>query len=392
MFMLALPGSVYLYQGEELGLHEVWDLPLDVLDDPVWEQSNRTRKGRDGCRVPMPWTIDGPSLGFGENAGWLPQPADFSQLSVEAQAGVSGSTLELYRSALAARKTHLVDDDTIEWLDAPDGVIGLRRGSGVECWLNVSGAPMMLDPERSVLLASGEWTASCRPTPLSGWRDSRQRRPSVVRHIRRNVMTASMSTTTMAARCEAAEKVYGHGDTEVHALRDVTVGFEEGRFTAIMGPSGSGKSTLMQCMAGLDRLTAGETFIGDIDCLHPQRQGAHPLRRDKIGFIFQAFNLIPTLTAIGRTSRCRSTSPAPSADKAWIDQVIDDRRPRRSPDPPTQRALRRPATAGGRGQSAGQPSRDHLRRRADGQPRLDDRRRDPRLHAAGRPTISARPS
>lgn len=156
MFMLALPGSVYLYQGEELGLHEVWDLPLELLDDPVWEQSNHKRKGRDGCRVPMPWTTDGPSLGFGENPGWLPQPADFGQMSVEAQTGVSGSTLEMYRAALAVRKRHFVADDVIEWLDAPDGVIGLRRGSGVECWLNVSGAPMTIDPERSVLLASDD--------------------------------------------------------------------------------------------------------------------------------------------------------------------------------------------------------------------------------------------
>jgi len=111
----------------------------------------------------MPWTTDGPSLGFGENAGWLPQPADFGRMSVEAQTGVSGSTLELYRAALATRKTHLVGDDTIEWLEAPDGVIGLRRGSGVECWLNVSGAPMALDPERSVLLASSEVDSELPP-------------------------------------------------------------------------------------------------------------------------------------------------------------------------------------------------------------------------------------
>ena len=134
-------------------------------------------------------------------------------------------------------------------------------------------------------------------------------------------MTASMSTTTMAARCEAAEKIYGMGDTEVHALRQVTVGFEEGRFTSIMGPSGSGKSTLMQCMAGLDRLTGGETFIGDTAVSSLNDKALTRLRRDNIGFIFQAFNLIPTLNA-----RENITLPLDLAgtkgDKDWIDEVI----------------------------------------------------------------------
>ncbi len=156
LLMLALPGAVYLYQGEELGLGEVWDLPEDVLDDPVWEQSGRRRKGRDGCRVPVPWTTDGPSFGFGEGAPWLPQPADFGPLSVEAQAGVEASALELYRTALRLRSEHLVDDDQLEWLDAPDGVLGFRRGGGVECWVNFEGQPMPLPEGRSVIVASGQ--------------------------------------------------------------------------------------------------------------------------------------------------------------------------------------------------------------------------------------------
>ncbi len=135
-------------------------------------------------------------------------------------------------------------------------------------------------------------------------------------------MTASMtSTSTWAARCEGATKIYGKGDTEVHALRGVTVGFEEGRFTSIMGPSGSGKSTLMQCMAGLDRLTGGETYIGDTAVSSLNDKALTRLRRDNIGFIFQAFNLIPTLNA-----RENITLPLDLAgtkgDKAWIDEVI----------------------------------------------------------------------
>lgn len=169
LLMLALPGGVYLYQGEELGLHEVWDLPIDVLDDPVWEQSGHKRKGRDGCRVPMPWTSDGPSLGFGEHQGWLPQPDSFAEKSVEAQEGVAGSTLELYRTALAERKRHFTTDEVIEWLDAPPGVIGLRRGSGAECWLNVSGAAMPLDPAREILLSSGPLADGVLPANTAVW-------------------------------------------------------------------------------------------------------------------------------------------------------------------------------------------------------------------------------
>ncbi|NEB09101.1 glycoside hydrolase family 13 protein, partial [Streptomyces coelicoflavus] len=97
LLMLALPGSAYLYQGEELGLPEVADLPTEVLQDPIWEQTGHVRKGRDGCRVPLPWTTDGPSYGFGAGGAWLPQPPDYAAYAVQAQDGVAGSTLELYR-------------------------------------------------------------------------------------------------------------------------------------------------------------------------------------------------------------------------------------------------------------------------------------------------------
>lgn len=124
-----------------------------------------------------------------------------------------------------------------------------------------------------------------------------------------------------AARAVAAAKVYGQGGTEVHALRQIDVAFQAGQFTSIMGPSGSGKSTLMQCMAGLDRLTSGETYISGVDLSTLSDKKLTELRREKIGFIFQAFNLIPTLTA-----RENITLPLDLAgkkgDKEWIDEVI----------------------------------------------------------------------
>ena len=124
-----------------------------------------------------------------------------------------------------------------------------------------------------------------------------------------------------AAQVIAATKVYGSGEAEVRALDGVTVGFEHGRFTAIMGPSGSGKSTLMQCAAGLDRLTSGQSFIGNIDITRLTEKELTLLRRDKVGFIFQQFNLLPTLNA-----RENITFPLDLAgrkpDPAWMDQVV----------------------------------------------------------------------
>ncbi|MEL7158146.1 MAG: ABC transporter ATP-binding protein [Actinomycetota bacterium] len=130
-----------------------------------------------------------------------------------------------------------------------------------------------------------------------------------------------MGAVDAAAYSIGASKVYGAGDTEVHALRDVSVQFDAGRFTSIMGPSGSGKSTLMQCMAGLDRLTGGETFVGDVALSSLSDKALTELRRDKIGFIFQAFNLIPTLNAIENMTLPLDLAGR-SPDQAWLDQVV----------------------------------------------------------------------
>ena len=119
-----------------------------------------------------------------------------------------------------------------------------------------------------------------------------------------------------------ATKIYGTGDSEVRALDGVDVFFERGKFTAIMGPSGSGKSTLMHCLAGLDSLTSGAVFIGDTDLSKLNDKALTQLRREKIGFIFQAFNLIPTLTA-HENIVLPLTLGKQKGDQAWIDRVID---------------------------------------------------------------------
>jgi putative ABC transport system ATP-binding protein len=133
--------------------------------------------------------------------------------------------------------------------------------------------------------------------------------------------TTAPTTRVAAARAIGATKVYGSGATAVVALDDVTVELEAGRFTAVMGPSGSGKSTLMHCVAGLDTLTEGQVFIGDVDLGTLSDKELTLLRRDRIGFVFQAFNLVPTLTArenIVLPDRLAGRRP----DQGWLDEVV----------------------------------------------------------------------
>ncbi|MER5541704.1 glycoside hydrolase family 13 protein [Streptomyces sp. NPDC002589] len=154
LLMLALPGSSYLYQGEELGLPEVADLPTEALQDPIWEQTGHARKGRDGCRVPLPWTTSGPSYGFGPCAGWLPQPPSFASYAVRAQTGTDGSTLELYRTALRLRRKLLEGEDLTWAADSPAAVLDFTRSPSWRCVTNLGDAPVPLPPAE-VLLASG---------------------------------------------------------------------------------------------------------------------------------------------------------------------------------------------------------------------------------------------
>lgn len=133
-----------------------------------------------------------------------------------------------------------------------------------------------------------------------------------------------MTATTVgisAARAVDATKTYGEGDAAVHALAGVTVGFPANRFTAIMGPSGSGKSTLMQCVAGLDRLTSGQAFIGETELSALDKTELTLLRRDHLGFIFQQYNLIPTLSS-RENILLPLTLAERKCDEAWFDEVV----------------------------------------------------------------------
>jgi putative ABC transport system ATP-binding protein len=133
--------------------------------------------------------------------------------------------------------------------------------------------------------------------------------------------TSTQTPTTTAARAVAATKVYGSGDTAVVALDEVTLDLPSGRFTAIMGPSGSGKSTLVHCLAGLDRLTEGQVLVGEVELGTLSDKELTLLRRTRIGFVFQAFNLLPTLTAqenIALPLALAGRTP----DPAWFDEVI----------------------------------------------------------------------
>ena len=136
------------------------------------------------------------------------------------------------------------------------------------------------------------------------------------------IVTAMTDTLSAVARARDLVKVYGSGDTAVRALDGVTVEFPGGHFTAIMGPSGSGKSTLMHCVAGLDTVTSGEVFIGDVELSSLSDKDLTLLRRDRIGFVFQAFNLVPTLTALENMTLPMALAGR-DPDQEWVDRVID---------------------------------------------------------------------
>ena len=133
--------------------------------------------------------------------------------------------------------------------------------------------------------------------------------------------TPPPTTTRLAARAVDATKVYGRDDTEVRALDGISVGFEPAQYAAIMGPSGSGKSTLMHCMAGLDTLTTGEVYIGDVALSSLPERELTLLRRDKVGFVFQAYNLVPTLNALENITLPLDLAKR-NHDTVWIDEVV----------------------------------------------------------------------
>jgi alpha-glucosidase len=159
LLTMALPGVAYVYQGEEMGVPEVEDLAPEVLQDPTWLRSGYTDPGRDGCRVPLPWSGTSTPFGFSPEATtaspWLPQPQMFAAYTAEAQRGVEGSMLEWYRSVLAARRTQVsLGDGPFEWLSSTPNVLAFRRGADVVCVVNFGDVPAALPPHRETLLAS----------------------------------------------------------------------------------------------------------------------------------------------------------------------------------------------------------------------------------------------
>ncbi|MFJ9419258.1 MULTISPECIES: glycoside hydrolase family 13 protein [unclassified Streptomyces] len=158
LLMLALPGSAYIYQGEELGLPEVTDLPDNVRQDPSFFRANGQDGFRDGCRVPLPWSGDLPPYGFGPGGSWLPQPADWAPLTAQAQSGDPDSTLQLYRTALELRRRLPgLGDGEMSWQPAPAGLLAFRR-PGVLCTVNTRTRAVELPLPGQPLLSSAPVT------------------------------------------------------------------------------------------------------------------------------------------------------------------------------------------------------------------------------------------
>jgi alpha-glucosidase len=169
LVMLALPGAVFIYNGEELGLANV-ELPDEALRDPVWERSGHTRRGRDGCRVPMPWEGDAPPFGFSPNPDtWLPIPPQWAPLTVERQLNDADSTLSFFRRAIELRSSRTeFGGPAIEWLGSPPNTLVFRLSGGLVCALNAGRRAMPLPPGE-LLLASGALVDGKLPPNTAAW-------------------------------------------------------------------------------------------------------------------------------------------------------------------------------------------------------------------------------
>jgi alpha-glucosidase len=176
LMALALPGGTYLYQGEELGLPEVRDIPEDRLTDPRWQMSNYKDRGRDGCRVPIPWKSSiGGAFGFSSNENltpqqaWLPPSTWWGKYSAESQENDPNSTLNVYRKALAIRKSEPgLGDGTMEWIDGPSQVVAFNRGDDFACYINF-GSEIELPKNSQVLHSSAPLNGNYLPTDTAVW-------------------------------------------------------------------------------------------------------------------------------------------------------------------------------------------------------------------------------
>ena len=166
---LALPGVTFIYNGSELGMPNV-DLPDDVLQDPVWERSGHTDRGRDGCRVPIPWEGAAPAFGFSTgDKPWLPMPPAWQSITVEVQLEELTSTLSLYRTALELRSMRPeFQGSGLDWYGSPAGCLAFRRAGGLICALNTTGEPIPLPPGE-LLLASAPVSGGHLPSGAAAW-------------------------------------------------------------------------------------------------------------------------------------------------------------------------------------------------------------------------------
>jgi alpha-glucosidase len=174
LLSLALPGSAYLYQGEELGLGEVEDIPDEQRQDPLFARTGGANPGRDGCRVPLPWAGETPPFGFSPPgataAPWLPQPRSWRSLTVAAEEGDPASMLSLYRRALALRRREpALGDGSMRWLDEPPGVLAFERPGGFVCVLNMSTVDVDLPAHETMLVASGPLRDGRLPADSAVW-------------------------------------------------------------------------------------------------------------------------------------------------------------------------------------------------------------------------------
>jgi alpha-glucosidase len=167
--MLALPGSAYLYQGEELGLPEAMEIPDAFRQDPTWFRTNGQRYGRDGCRVPLPWTADGPAFGFNETgASWLPQPVDWAAYARDVEEADPTSTLSLYKQLLGARREHDFGSGSLVWEDAGADAVAFRRGD-VHVVANLGSEPLELPADAQIVLSSQPVDGSTLPVDTAAW-------------------------------------------------------------------------------------------------------------------------------------------------------------------------------------------------------------------------------
>jgi len=167
--MMALPGSAYVYQGEELGLPEVIDIPDDLRQDPTFFRTNGERYGRDGCRVPIPWEGNAPAYGFNSTgASWLPQPKSFASLARSEQEGVPGSTLELYKTLLSVRADLCLGTGSFDWLEGYDSDVIAFRNGPIGIIANIGESNVTL-PAGEVLVSSGDLNGAVLPPNTTAW-------------------------------------------------------------------------------------------------------------------------------------------------------------------------------------------------------------------------------